>query len=58
VILEASNIRWILLHRLYLAYMATCMPVLGWLATGGDKSAYKYLLHGIRGFSVRRGFRR
>jgi ubiquinone/menaquinone biosynthesis C-methylase UbiE len=26
------------------------MPVLGWLATGGDASAYKYLLHGIREF--------
>jgi len=26
------------------------MPLLGWLATGGDASAYKYLLHGIRDF--------
>jgi ubiquinone/menaquinone biosynthesis C-methylase UbiE len=26
------------------------MPALGWLATGGDSSAYKYLLHGIREF--------
>ncbi len=50
VLLEASNIRWRWLHRAYLAYMATCMPVLGWLATGGDASAYKYLLHGIRDF--------
>ncbi|HEX5685659.1 MAG TPA: ubiquinone/menaquinone biosynthesis methyltransferase [Ideonella sp.] len=50
VILEASNIRWGLLHRLYLAYMALCMPALGWLATGGDASAYKYLLQGIRDF--------
>jgi demethylmenaquinone methyltransferase / 2-methoxy-6-polyprenyl-1,4-benzoquinol methylase len=56
VILEASNIRLVLLHRLYLAYMATCMPVLGWLATGGDKSAYKYLLHGIRGFPTAESF--
>jgi ubiquinone/menaquinone biosynthesis C-methylase UbiE len=26
------------------------MPVLGWLATGGDASAYRYLLHGIKEF--------
>lgn len=50
VILEASNIRWRPLHRAYLAYMRVCMPVLGWLATGGDASAYRYLLHGIRDF--------
>jgi ubiquinone/menaquinone biosynthesis methyltransferase len=50
IILEASNIPWNLLNRVYLAYMAVCMPALGWLATGGDASAYKYLLHGIRGF--------
>jgi demethylmenaquinone methyltransferase / 2-methoxy-6-polyprenyl-1,4-benzoquinol methylase len=50
IILEASNIRWPVLHRLYLAYMALCMPALGWLATGGDASAYKYLLQGIRDF--------
>ncbi|HVY24018.1 MAG TPA: ubiquinone/menaquinone biosynthesis methyltransferase [Steroidobacteraceae bacterium] len=50
VILEASNIRSPLLHRAYLVYMSLCMPVLGWLATGGDASAYKYLLHGIRDF--------
>ncbi len=50
VVLESSNIRWRLLHRTYLVYMAVCMPVLGWLATAGDASAYKYLLQGIRGF--------
>jgi len=50
ILLEASNIRWRLLHRAYLGYMSLCMPVLGWLATGGDASAYRYLLHGIRGF--------
>jgi len=58
VILEASNIRWHPLHRAYLAYMATCMPVLGWLATGGDASAYKYLLYGIREFPVAEAFAR
>jgi ubiquinone/menaquinone biosynthesis methyltransferase len=50
IILEASNISWTPLNRAYLAYMSVCMPVLGWLATGGDSSAYKYLLHGIREF--------
>lgn len=50
VILEASNIPFRPLHRAYLAYMSLCMPLLGWLATGGDASAYRYLLHGIRDF--------
>lgn len=49
IILEASNIPWPALHCMYLAYMAICMPVLGWLATGGDAGAYRYLLH-IREF--------
>ena len=26
------------------------MPVIGWIATGGDASAYRYLLQGIREF--------
>jgi demethylmenaquinone methyltransferase / 2-methoxy-6-polyprenyl-1,4-benzoquinol methylase len=50
ILLEASNIPWKPLNAVYLAYMSVCMPVLGWLATGGDSSAYKYLLHGIREF--------
>jgi demethylmenaquinone methyltransferase/2-methoxy-6-polyprenyl-1,4-benzoquinol methylase len=50
IVLEASNIPWRPLHMAYLGYMALCMPLLGWLATGGDSSAYKYLLHGIREF--------
>jgi demethylmenaquinone methyltransferase / 2-methoxy-6-polyprenyl-1,4-benzoquinol methylase len=50
IVLEASNIAWAPLHRAYLAYMSICMPVVGWLATGGDASAYKYLLQGIREF--------
>lgn len=58
VVLEASNIRWRPLQRAYLAYMAICMPVLGWLATGGDGSAYKYLLHGIRDFPSAEEFSR
>jgi ubiquinone/menaquinone biosynthesis methyltransferase len=50
IVLEASNIpiRW--LHQAYLRYMSVCLPVIGWLATGGDASAYRYLLHGIREF--------
>lgn len=50
VVLEASHIPWAPLHRAYLFYMSICMPLLGWLATGGDASAYSYLLHGIRSF--------
>jgi demethylmenaquinone methyltransferase/2-methoxy-6-polyprenyl-1,4-benzoquinol methylase len=56
IVLEASNIPWRPLQRAYLAYMATCMPVLGWLATGGDASAYRYLLHGIRDFPTAEAF--
>jgi len=50
IVLEASNIpvRW--LQSAYLLYMAVCMPVIGWVATGGDASAYRYLLQGIRQF--------
>jgi demethylmenaquinone methyltransferase / 2-methoxy-6-polyprenyl-1,4-benzoquinol methylase len=50
IVLEASNIPWKFLHRMYLVYMSLCMPALGWLATGGDASAYQYLLRGIREF--------
>lgn len=50
IVLEASTIAWAPLHRAYLAYMSLCMPALGWLATGGDASAYKYLLRGVREF--------
>ncbi len=50
IFLEASNIpiKWV--QRAYLAYMGFCMPLIGWLATGGDGSAYKYLLKGIHEF--------
>jgi demethylmenaquinone methyltransferase/2-methoxy-6-polyprenyl-1,4-benzoquinol methylase len=50
VILEASNIPVAWLQRAYLQYMHVCMPVIGWLATGGDASAYRYLLRGIQEF--------
>ncbi|MEO5886975.1 MAG: class I SAM-dependent methyltransferase [Anaerolineales bacterium] len=48
--LEASNIVWPWLQRAYLAYMSLCMPLIGWVATGGDGSAYRYLLKGIQEF--------
>lgn len=50
VTLEASRIVHPVLHRFYLAYMGVCMPVIGWVATGGDASAYRYLLDGVRTF--------
>lgn len=56
IVLEASNIALPWLHRAYLAYMGLCMPVLGWLATGGDASAYRYLLQGIRDFPTAEAF--
>jgi len=50
VMLEASNISIHWLHKGYLLYMKLCMPVIGWIATIGDASAYKYLLQGIEEF--------
>ena len=56
IALEASNIVWPWLHRAYLNYMILSVPTIGWLATGGDASAYKYLLKGIRRFPSAEGF--
>jgi ubiquinone/menaquinone biosynthesis methyltransferase len=50
ICLEASEIPVRFIHRLYLVYMSLCMPVVGWVATGGDASAYHYLLSGVRSF--------
>ena len=50
ICLEASEIPLRFIHRLYIAYMGLCMPIVGYLATGGDASAYHYLLSGVRGF--------
>jgi ubiquinone/menaquinone biosynthesis methyltransferase len=50
IILEASNIPVPWMQSAYLRYMSICMPVIGWMATGGDASAYRYLLQGIREF--------
>jgi len=50
ICLEASEIPVRFIHRLYLFYMSLCMPAIGWVATGGDASAYHYLLAGVRSF--------
>jgi ubiquinone/menaquinone biosynthesis methyltransferase len=50
ICLEASEIPVRFVQRLYLGYMGWCMPILGRIATGGDASAYHYLLSGVRGF--------
>lgn len=50
ITLEASHIPQGWLHRFYLAYMSICMPLIGWLATKGDASAYRYLLQGVKEF--------
>lgn len=52
--LEASRIIVPGLHSLYLAYMSACMPMIGRLATGGDASAYSYLLKGVHDFPDQR----
>jgi demethylmenaquinone methyltransferase / 2-methoxy-6-polyprenyl-1,4-benzoquinol methylase len=56
VVLEASNIPWRWLQRAYLLYMKSCMPIIGWIATHGDSSAYKYLLTGIQNFPTAEDF--
>ena len=56
VVLEASNIPWHWFHRAYLLYMNLCMPFIGWVATAGDSSAYRYLLNGIEKFPTAEEF--
>ena len=56
VVLETSHITWPWLDRMYLRYMRFCMPIIGWLATGGDTSAYTYLLKGIEDFPSAEAF--
>src|SRR5262249_24881900 len=50
ICLEASRIPVRMVYAAYLAYMELCMPLIGWAATGGDASAYGYLLKGVRDF--------
>jgi ubiquinone/menaquinone biosynthesis methyltransferase len=54
--LEAARIRFEPLHRVYLLYMDWCLPLIARLATGGDASAYNYLLRGIHDFPDQRSF--
>jgi ubiquinone/menaquinone biosynthesis methyltransferase len=54
--LEAARIPLPWLHAAYLAYMGWCMPLIGRVATGGDASAYQYLLRGVRDFPDQRTF--
>jgi demethylmenaquinone methyltransferase / 2-methoxy-6-polyprenyl-1,4-benzoquinol methylase len=54
--LEAARIPLEPLHQLYLLYMDWCLPLIARLATGGDASAYNYLLRGIHDFPNQRAF--
>lgn len=54
--LEAARIPIEPLHQLYLAYMDWCLPLIGRIATGGDASAYAYLLRGVHDFPRQRDF--
>jgi len=56
IVLESSNIPWRWLYRIYLLYMNWCVPVIGWIATRGDASAYKYLLKGMENFPTAEKF--
>lgn len=50
IALEASSIKSAWMRQAYLVYMRLCMPLIGWIATRGDASAYLYLLRGIEAF--------
>ena len=54
--LEAARIPLKALHQAYLAYMDWCLPFIARVATGGDASAYNYLLRGIHDFPAQRAF--
>jgi ubiquinone/menaquinone biosynthesis methyltransferase len=54
--LEAARIPLAPLHALYLAYMRWCLPIIAKIATGGDASAYDYLVRGIHEFPAQREF--
>ena len=56
VVLESSNIPWQWLYHLYCLYMNWCVPMIGWIATHGDASAYKYLLRGMENFPAAEEF--
>lgn len=54
--LEAARIPFEPLHQAYLAYMNWRLPLIARVATGGDASAYNYLLRGIHDFPSQRAF--
>ena len=56
--LEASRITIPLLHTAYLKYMDWCLPTIARIATGGDASAYNYLLKGVHEFPDQAAFAR
>jgi demethylmenaquinone methyltransferase / 2-methoxy-6-polyprenyl-1,4-benzoquinol methylase len=56
VTLESSTIPWKPLYRAYRLYMNWCVPMIGRIATGGDASAYKYLLKGMEYFPTAETF--
>ena len=56
VVLESSNIPWQWLYHAYRFYMNLCVPLIGWIATRGDASAYKYLLMGMERFPTAEEF--
>jgi ubiquinone/menaquinone biosynthesis methyltransferase len=54
--LEAARIPNPLIQALYLKYMDWCLPLIGKLGAGGDRSAYDYLLRGIHAFPAQAVF--
>lgn len=56
--LEAARITIPPLHAAYLKYMDWCLPTIARIATGGDRSAYNYLLKGVHEFPDQATFAR
>ena len=56
--LEAARIPFDPLHAAYLKYMDWCLPTIARIATGGERSAYDYLLKGIHDFPDQAAFAR
>ena len=54
--LEAARIPAPFVHAAYLRYMEWCLPLIGRIASGGDPSAYGYLLKGVREFPDQEAF--
>lgn len=54
--LEAARVPVPLIHAAYLRYMDWCLPLIGWIASRGDRSTYGYLLRGVHEFPEQRVF--